>query len=273
LDETSKSFPKFNATWRSLLIKFNSPGEEQEPTAYLKECITAITDYLVDEVPDRDLVGLRIRNTENLQDKVVGISLRRRDQLKPDVVWAVLGTVIQSNDRFGLSDRLEVHLDHVRMPVGNGKRAEKTKRRSLDVMSAIKRNIVVVKAAFLCMAHALVIAIANVNSDPKYKSYRNGYGLYKPVEDLLKASGVDLSNGGGLEELQQFQDYLSDYKIVVFDCLSLDRLIFSGNSHSAKKLYLLYDSDNGHYNVITNIKAAMAKKYICNTCDTVCKYT
>jgi hypothetical protein len=23
----------------------------------------------------------------------------------------------------------------------------------------------------------------------------------KPVEDLLKASGVDLSNGGGLEEL------------------------------------------------------------------------
>ena len=36
LDETSKSFPKFNATGRSLLIKFNSPGEEQEPTLYLK---------------------------------------------------------------------------------------------------------------------------------------------------------------------------------------------------------------------------------------------
>ena len=26
-----------------------------------------------------DLVGLRIRNTENVQDKVVGISFRRRD--------------------------------------------------------------------------------------------------------------------------------------------------------------------------------------------------
>ena len=34
-------------------------------------------------------------------------------------------------------------------------------------------------------------------------------------------------------------------------------------------MYLLYDSDNGHYNVITNIKAAMAKKYICNACDTL----
>jgi len=126
-----KSFPKFNATGRSLLIKFNSPGEEQEPTAYLKECIT-LTDYLVDEVPDRDLVGLRIRNTENVHDKVVGISLRRREQLKPDVVWAVLRKVIKSNAILGLSDRLEVHLDHERMPVGNGKKAEKTKGRSLD---------------------------------------------------------------------------------------------------------------------------------------------
>jgi len=52
-------------------------------------------------VPGRDLVDLRIRNTENVEDKVVGISLRRRDQLKPDVVWAVLAKFIQSNARFG----------------------------------------------------------------------------------------------------------------------------------------------------------------------------
>ena len=72
------------------------------------------------------------------------------------MVWSVLGKVIQSNARFALTDRLEVHLDHVRMPAGNGKMAEKTKGRSLDVLSAIKR-IVVVKAAFLCLAHALII--------------------------------------------------------------------------------------------------------------------
>ena len=28
---------------------------------------------------------------------------------------------------------------------------------------------------------------------------------------------MDLSNSGGLEEHEQFQEYLSDYKIVVFD--------------------------------------------------------
>jgi len=86
LDETSKSFQKFNATGRSLLIKFNSSVEEQNPGSYLKEYITALKNYLVDDVPGRDLLGLRIPNTENMEDKVVVISLRRRDQLKPDVV-------------------------------------------------------------------------------------------------------------------------------------------------------------------------------------------
>jgi len=41
LNETSKSFPKFNATGRSLLIKFRPPTEDVEPPVYLKECITA----------------------------------------------------------------------------------------------------------------------------------------------------------------------------------------------------------------------------------------
>ena len=52
-----------------------------------------------------------------------------------------------------------------------------------------------------------------------------------------------------------------DYKIIVYDGLSPDRFIFSGNSLSNKKLYLLYDA--GYYDVITNSKAAIAKKYTC----------
>ena len=89
----------------------------------------------------------------------------------------------------------------------------------------------------------------------------------------MKASGEDLSNCGGFEELRQFQDYLSDYKINVLDGLNPDRVIFCGNSRSAKKLHLLYDRDSEHYNVITNLKGAMAKKYICNGCDILHDFT
>ena len=65
-------------------------------------------------------------------------------------------------------------MDHVRIPVGNGKLSEKNKGRSLDVLSCIKKSIVAVKAAFLRFAHALIIAIAQVNSGPKYALYRQG---------------------------------------------------------------------------------------------------
>jgi len=116
-------------------------------------------------MPGRELVGLRIRNTENLQVKVVGIGLHRWDKLKPDVVWGVLAKVIQNNARFSVSDRLEVHLDHVGMPACNGR--VKAKGRSVDVMSAIKRSIVRVKAAINCLAYALIIAMARFNGDTK----------------------------------------------------------------------------------------------------------
>ena len=135
-------------------------------------------------------MGFRIWNTENVQDKVVGISFRRCDQLKPDVVWGVLCQVVRSNARFGLTD----HLGHVRIPAANGR--EKKKGRTLDVMSAIKKNNVV-KAAFLSLTNALFIAMARVNGDAKYVSYRNGMSLKNPFEKLLNISGVIVRNTAG----------------------------------------------------------------------------
>ena len=111
--------------------------KRKNPAAYLKECITTLTNYLLDDVPGSDLWGLRNRKTENVEDKLVGIILRRRDRLKSDVVWGVIEKVIESNARFGLTNRLLVYLDHVKMPTGNGR--DKRKGRSLDVMSAIKK--------------------------------------------------------------------------------------------------------------------------------------
>ena len=55
----------------------------------------------------------------------------------------------------------------------------------------------------------------------------------------------------------------------MFEGLNTDRVTFRGNSHSAKRSYLLYDRDNKHYYVNPKLKAAMAKKYMCNGCETV----
>jgi hypothetical protein len=101
------------------------------------------------------------------------------------------------------------------MPAGNGR--EKRKGRSLDLLSAIKKSILTVKAAFLCLAHALIIAMAKVNDDSNFKLYSNGRCLKEPVLELLKASGVDLSNGGGLKNFNSFR---STFRITKLLCLT-----------------------------------------------------
>jgi hypothetical protein len=62
----------------------------------------------------------------NIQDNVMGISFCRCEQLKPDMVLGVLETFVQSNVSFGLNERIELHVDHARMPgvtvVGKRKR-------------------------------------------------------------------------------------------------------------------------------------------------------
>jgi len=62
-----------------------------------------------------------------------------------------------------------------------------------------------------------------VTEDTHY--IQKGKGLKKPVEDVLSASGVNLTNGGGLTELEQFQNYLSDYKIILCIGLGSERVI------------------------------------------------
>jgi hypothetical protein len=45
-----------------------------------------VFEYALRNCQDSDTVGLTIRNEVNVQDKVIGISFRRKDQLSEDVI-------------------------------------------------------------------------------------------------------------------------------------------------------------------------------------------
>ena len=86
------------------------------------------------------MMGITIRNEVNLQDKAIGISFRRRDQLSAEVIWSVFSKVPKPNARFNALDRLIVVIQSVRMPVGFGKTVVKPKGRPLSVIAHVKRN-------------------------------------------------------------------------------------------------------------------------------------
>jgi hypothetical protein len=171
-----------------------------------------------------------------------GLSFRRRDQISRDVRWSVFDKVTQSNARYQALDTLTFHIHSVGMPVGFGK-AETSKGRPLSTMAHLKRSIVEVKARDNCLAHALVIAVARVTNDPNYKAYRQGRKILPKVRELLQASGVDLSRGGGIPELQAFQRHLSQYRIVVYSGLRCDSIMFDGQVATPQRINLLYDDN------------------------------
>jgi len=139
--------------------------------------------------------------------------------------------VIQSIARYGLSDHLEVHLDHVRMPAGNG--GVRTKGRSLDVMSLIKYNIVTVKAAVNCLACALIIAMERVIGDPKYKPYGNGIGL-KNCSRYLESFQCE-----ALRNFSSFNTTFRTNKLLYFNGLKPDRACLM-EIHVRARNYIYY---------------------------------
>jgi hypothetical protein len=103
-------------------------------------------------------------------------------------------------------------------------------------MAHLKRSIVEVKAEDNCQAHALFIAIAKITNDPNYVTHIQGRKIHPAVQHLLQTTGINLENGGGITELMKFQEYFSEYRIVVYESLKCDQIIFDGNTNSPKRI-------------------------------------
>jgi len=107
-----------------------------------------------------------------------------------------------------------------------------------------------------------------IKNDPHYQAYRKGRKILPKVHEFLQTSGVDFIRGGGIPELQAFESHLSQYRIVVYSGLRCDNITFNGQVATSQRINLLYDGQ--HYHVITNLTAAMAKRYVCSACNKVC---
>jgi hypothetical protein len=65
----------------------------------------------------------------------------------------------------------------------------------------------------------------------------------------LEAASVVLSHGGGLPQLESFQKYFRDkYNIVVYTGLNCDSIMYEGRVDAPKRLNLLFDEVEEHYN-------------------------
>jgi len=116
------------------------------------------------------------------------------------------GKVSQSNSRFNALDTLLVTVHSVKKTVACGRCATKSKGRPFSGMVHLKQSMVEVKAKENSLAQDLVIAIARLENDPKYNSFRRGYRISPVVQNICKTTGIDLSKGAEIPELVRFQN-------------------------------------------------------------------
>ena len=158
-DTIRRQYRRYNAVGTQHTVRLLPPEDNSDPVGHFIASVNTLFEYVLQDVIDSDMVGITIQNQVNQNDKPIGISFRRKDQLSGEVVWSVFEKVSQSNSRFDALDTLVVTVHSVTMPAGFG-RGIKTKGRPLSVMAHLKRSIVEVKAEESCLAHAIIIAIA-----------------------------------------------------------------------------------------------------------------
>lgn len=173
---------------------------------------------------------------------------------------------------FLIAGPLRVVFIHVRVPMGGirNKRIDYTS--NFNAFCNSKKSILsITNDDNLCLARLLVVAIAFIKKDDSpaatayFKAVRqcrnNQRELRQTYEaqSLCRQANVDLAaNGGGVDELRQFQHHLNEYCIAVFTDRRWRETMFEGPvgtpNNPRKHIDLLF-GDN-HFNVITSVTGA-----------------
>ena len=161
-DTITRQYRRFGATGTQIVFRLLPPYDPTDTVSHFLASLNDLFRHALQNLKESDMVEITIQNRENQNDKPIGISFRRKDQLAANVILSLVQKVSQSNARFNALDKLIMTVHSVRMPVGFGKHAIKSRDRPLPVMDHLKRSVVEVQASVNCLAHAIIIAIAKV---------------------------------------------------------------------------------------------------------------
>jgi hypothetical protein len=135
-------------------VRLTAPSAATSAAQHFADSVDHVFEYSLRDLQPDDMVGISIHNAGNQQDRPVGLSFRRMDQISRDVLWSAFEKVTQSNARYQALDNLTFHVHSLKMPAGFGK-VQKPKGISLFVMAHLKRSILEMHAEENSLAHAL----------------------------------------------------------------------------------------------------------------------
>ena len=263
---------KFNMTAKNYSVRFNNQLDnvnllESQNRTY------DIFDHLLKDVTEgmNSTDQVRFVLSSNQLQTPIALPFCLLEQLTTEKVLAHVEKVVQSNEEFRLNDTVNIDIIRVEMPQGSGR--SKVKRQILNIRDYLKKKGSVIPIINnkdnLCLARALVVSIARIEKDPRYKHIINSS---RPLQrerafDLHEAANVPLGPCG-LNKVDLFQHYLVNYQIIVVSGDQNNAIIYPpkppANPNPEKSIYLYYQAN--HFDVITKLPGFLNTSYFCHQC-------
>ena len=268
---------KFGMTATDHRVRFNNVLADRDLLESY-ETTHKIFHHLLEEVKEGMAPNDQIRfilRSEQLETPI-SLPFMPVERLTAERVYSELERVIQSNQEFRLNDTVTIDLNHVVAPAGSGGKGRKRTTYNIDDFLNEKNSVIRIKNKDdLCLARALVVARAKKDNDPRYDYIRDSRGPLQREKafDLHEAANVPLGPCG-LNEVALFQQYLSDYQIVVISGDHNNSVIYPPQSSGTdeKPHLTLYLHDN-HFDVITTVPGFLGRVYFCFRCHKAYDHT
>ena len=261
---------KFGMTATDHRVRFNNVLADRDLLESYESSLK-IFHHLLEEVKEgmapNDQVRFILRS-EQLETPI-SLPFMSVERLTAERVYSELERVIQSNQEFRLNDTVTIDLNHVESPVGSRGKGKKRTTFDIDDYLDEKNSVVRIKNKDdLCLARALVVARAKIDNDPRYNQIRQSD---RPLQrekafDLHEAANVPLGPCG-LNEAALFQQYLTDYQIVIISGDHNNSVIYPPQSSGTdEKPHLTLYLHGNHFDVINSVPGFLGRSYFCFRC-------
>ena len=257
---------KFSMTATDHTIRFNNNTVNNFDLIESHERTYQIFEHLLSDVTEgmdeRDQVRFVLRSEQ--LDTPISIPFLPLAQLTPERVFSAVQRVMQSNREFRLNDTVTVDLVPVEAPQGSGR----SKRCVVNIKEYLhkKRSVIVIRNNDnLCLARALVVAIAKIENAPNDVQLRDAdRAQEKKARELHAAANVPLGPCG-IEEVKLFQKHLTTYEINIISGNHDNAIIYpSEHSDNVTPIYLYLH--NNHYDIVTSMPGFLSRVYYCHKC-------
>ena len=265
---TKTKSKKFRMSATDHRVRFNNSVNQLDLIESYRRTQTIFRHLLNDvteDMNDQDQVRFVLRSDQ--LGTPISLPFMPVIQLTPEKVFSQIERVIQSNRDFRLNDTVVVDIIHVEAPQGSGK-SKRTIFNIKDWLHKKKSIITIQNNDNLCLARALVVAIAKIEKDPRYKDMLKPERRTqeKKARELHEAANVPLGPCG-LPEVELFQKYLTNYEINIVSANHDNSIIYPPQPSTANNVtpIHLYLYDN-HYDIITSMPGFLSVSYFCHKC-------